>query len=128
MTDHAALIARLEAVTEESLESFMEARGLDGDIALGQGWKRVGKGWADWIDPDGNTNQHVPHYTCSLDAALTLVPEGWRWSLEGPNQHAVAVLGRDPPKDDDVLVFEIGATPVLSLCIAALKAIQAREA
>lgn len=66
-------------------------------------------------------------YTASLDAALTLVPEGFEWSLEYQAGHhvssdgecmvAIAKLG-DPCRDWE----STSATPALALCAAALKA------
>lgn len=62
------------------------------------------------------------HYTSSLDAALTLVPEGWEWLREHLETMCVYL-----PKHNDVNSWDIhitGAhkTPAIALCIAALKA------
>lgn len=69
----------------------------------------------------------APFYTASVDAALTLVPEGFEWSLEYQAGHhvssdvecmiAIAKLG-DPCRDWEATA----ATPALALCAAALKA------
>lgn len=74
----------------------------------------------DW--PLGETvahYRHVHHYTSSLDAALTLVPEGYGWCLYddgsgemGPQPEPGRLLEGDG--------FE-GATPALGICIGALK-------
>ena len=72
------LMARLEMFDGHS---EMTGRELDGEIALTQGWKRHGKGWAHWIDPDGGTNRHVPFYTGSLDHALLLSGDSWLAAL-----------------------------------------------
>ena len=67
-----------------------------------------------------------PPYTTSLDAALTLVPEGW-WYVIRPDS---AILG--PPNACDDCdsklkdAFDIATAP-LALCIAALKARQAND-
>lgn len=61
-------------------------------------------------------------YSASLDAAETLVPEGWDWSAGtggcGSGGHAYLVrhapIGREIEAD--------GATPALALCAAALRA------
>ena len=62
----------------------------------------------------------VRRYTASVDAALTLVPEGCDWSVDG-----FAGSGRGQAylvtKDDDEIERQ-GATPALALCIAALEA------
>jgi hypothetical protein len=50
-----------------------------------------------------------PAYTASIDAALTLVPEGAGFALMG----RAAKVGRETSK---------GATTAIALCIAALKA------
>ena len=63
-----ALIARLEAAREVSRE-------LDAEIAIGQGWQVKGLGLRHWVNPEGETNQLVPFYTESLDAAMTLCDE-----------------------------------------------------
>ncbi|TXH54333.1 MAG: hypothetical protein E6Q97_11285 [Desulfurellales bacterium] len=70
----------------------------------------------------------VPHYTASLDAAMTLKPEGWRV------QHLGHCLGgwrcrvetNGPPSHSIVVGFpkkEPTATPALALCSAALRAL-----
>ena len=76
----------------------------------------------------------IQPYTTSLDAALTLVPEGWAWNVSSNN---VATICRNWD-DDSAPVFwsqrptrrhvawsehkGTVATPALALCIAALKA------
>jgi hypothetical protein len=69
-----------------------------------------------------------PPYTASIDAALTLVPEGWRWSLDWTQRPPYQDCGRadlyapgggiKPPDVQDVYA----ATPAIALCIAALRA------
>lgn len=59
----------------------------------------------------------VPAYTASLDAAMSLVPEGWDFSIEP--RHALVVL------DDgwNLARFEAkAATPARALTAAALRA------
>ena len=58
---------------------------------------------------------HPERYTASIDAALTLVPEGWEWELAWNNNMAYATFGIAPIE---------GESPSLAiaLCIAALKA------
>jgi len=55
-----------------------------------------------------------PNYTASLDAALTLVPEGAGFALMG----RAAKVGRETSK---------GATTAIALCIAAIRARGARQ-
>ncbi len=70
----------------------------------------------------------IPRYTTSLDAAVTLVPEGDIWSVHGsdaPNHKGFADIStmREPHyfKAD-------AATPALALCAAALRARAATQA
>ena len=60
----------------------------------------------------------APDFTRSLDAALTLVPEGWSWRVQsemgGVPFALVATLDERFPVS--------AATPALALCIAALRA------
>lgn len=58
-------------------------------------------------------------FTRSLDAALLLVPEGWRWFVNWKAAHVWRVTD-----DGDVFLSERAnaATPIIALCIAALQA------
>jgi len=139
------LIPRLERATGPDRE-------LDGAIALATGWQHKetedGRGISGepiikhtWTSPGGEEfwekttifnrankyPEELPHYTASLDAALTLVPEGYRWNVEssenGLLSHikpvaGVAVDEAAAPSSDQFFA----ATPALALCIAALKA------
>ena len=115
------LIAELERATEGSRE-------LDAliDLALkrGQPYKpaRIG--------------QFIDDYTTSLDAALTLVPEGWDWlARDGDGGHFANVTRGGIPMMMDKHQFNpdwqdtptYAATPALALCIASLKARQAMK-
>jgi hypothetical protein len=80
----------------------------------------------------------APGYTYSLDAALSLVPEGWRvQNMHGEADDWFAELcDRDPSHPhcraavswDQSNSKTWGTWPALALCIAALKARQAMEA
>ena len=84
--------ATLEALLARVLESTGPDRELDAEIALAFGIvaQRGGNCFyghkhysvmvldRDYYDHDGNAPE-LPNYTASLDAALTLVPEGWSW-------------------------------------------------
>ncbi len=106
------LIKQLEAATEGS-------RGLDYLIHTKLGW--VDQDQGGWDGPNGeHTGEGWPYYTTSLDAALTLVPEGLRWTLR-----------YDPTRKlnywtwvwtDDGPCEAYKPTPALALCIAILKA------
>lgn len=67
----------------------------------------------------GYQNAGVLAYTESLDAALTLVPEGWTWARFHSGVFECAML------DDRRALFERGAaaTPARALIAACLKAI-----
>lgn len=65
-----------------------------------------------------------PSYTASIDAALTLVPRGYEWSLRatytgfGGAMEYAAIVAK--PAEDDIIRY--GATAPLALLTAALKA------
>jgi hypothetical protein len=61
--------------------------------------------------------QPLPAFTASLDAAVTLVPEGWRWVVNDAGLAQVckgSIVGASDIK--------AGAKPALALCSAALRA------
>lgn len=146
------LITKLEAAEVPS-------QALDREIARIIGWHRVeprhhrsrgGKGKGGWIAPRDWLGAHsdgspildslhgttiypdVPHFTTSIDAAMTLVPEGFAidtfviWPNNKPmisiigttliNGHFWHEAGRDGRWPAE------GATPAIALCVAALKA------
>ena len=114
------LIAELEAAKEGS--RVLDAR-VHEHNAIAPDWEK----WLVGGMPFGRISDQVPHYTTSLDAALTLVPEEWRVSHAGTSA-------------DDGWHFNLIArttntetgrcwsnSPALALCIAALRARQAVE-
>jgi hypothetical protein len=114
MSDLADIIERLEkAPGPDPL--------LDGDI-----------GWAvnEWINEGGFWRRHKvtgarerftycgwPLYTHSIDAALTLVPEGWEWSLSYEAGKYCCEAG-----DPLIGLCSEAPIPAIALCIAALRA------
>lgn len=79
---------------------------------------RVERHWEEDDDTClADTFYDVPNYTTSLDAALTLLPEGWSWRVGNTPSKAFADLGTQQS-----LQCIVGATPALALCIGALKA------
>jgi len=122
MPDFTDLIARLETATEGSRELDAEiVRAVDPDA---------------FFADDGSfesavydcINRYPPHYTTSLDAALTLVPEGWGWSVDYANACMLSTLGGDGHVDYLHTTYaREAATPALALVIAALKARQAGQ-
>lgn len=60
-----------------------------------------------------------PTYTASIDAALQLVPEGWRYSVAGPNDAEASVW---PADGEPGGLRAFASTPAQALCAAALRA------
>ena len=103
------LIARIEAATGPDREidrAIMELLCLAPDYA------------ADW----GGRGFERPApfaYTASIDAALTLVPDGHdKWAVSGRN----AAVVQSSNKEVTHAEWMYAATPALALCAAALKA------
>jgi len=129
MTDRVALLMDLADRVEKADGADREL-----DVAIHQFLERPVL-WA--VDDDGCEYQalvSVPLYTASLDAALSLVPEGWKWSCDFTQRPLFQDCGRadlyapgigdDRPAD----VTDIyAATPALALCAASLRAL-AQEA
>lgn len=128
--------------TAELIEKLERADGpsreLDAEIAqtLSLPWDYA----ADW-GPRGRDIQVAHRYTASIDAALTLVPEGWRIAGFVEYGHGMKWKGRIycalVPSDLSHLPrtyaahsaaavrCDHAATPAIALCIAALKAKEA---
>jgi len=78
---------------------------------------------------DGYSREPVLHYTTTIDAALTLIPEGWSWKLvyepeytaQGPRY---CVVLRNAPKLEHVAPSVVcsAPTPALALITGILKA------
>lgn len=129
MTDRQTLAALVERVEQ--------ATGLDRELDAEIAWlmhpsdrKRLGSpdlrrecfhlGLPEpqWVPWESVSSFH-PHYTSSLDAALTLVPEGMAWTV-------LAISGADAATHSPsaVVTRQAGnaATPALALVAAALRA------
>ena len=111
------LIAELEQATEGS-------RKLDKSIYVVLGLPITNK---DHLTPqmiEIHLETVAPHYSRSLDAALTLVPEGWGWDVM--HDSIAAVRPPDSEGDDELAVWGLAphGTPALALCIASLRARQ----
>lgn len=122
------LIARLEKLPGPDRE-------LDADIFRALGWRSFGgifnQQW--WEGPSGERCKAVPFFTASIDAALTLVPEGYCWlsrshdgskNLAGNGSGAGGFANVHANRDDAIFFTAFAATPAIALCIAALKARQ----
>jgi hypothetical protein len=102
---YALLLSLLESADRGSSE-------LDAQVAAAIGWRQM---------PDIAPCEPPP-YSQSLDAALSLVPEWCAWSVgcEIDFTPTARVFGHDIHKED------FAATPALALCLAALRARQAK--
>jgi hypothetical protein len=122
-----ALAERVKALSEPDRE-------VDCAIGVAAGLFRTepNRGWPDQLDyiqiregrdwyPGNGFDHLVPKWTASLDAAMSLVPEGCRIEIEiWPNGRADTLLWsnsipRDPQNRTDA------ATPALALTAAALR-------
>lgn len=134
--DHAMtlneLIERLEKlegpdreVDVEILTSFLGYRDVMSD---GTYFARDNYGY--WTLEGDENNRRLPSPTASLDEALTLVPDGYRWGCsqrqEGtaplPQKFHGWVMPINSCLADDECEGRSDATPAIALCIAALKA------
>ena len=91
---------------------------------LGNKHRNMGLAVSQFIHSDRGPS---PHYTTSLDAALTLVQEGWGWDVM--HDSVAAVRPPDSEGDDELAYWGLAphGTPALALCIAALRTRQAME-
>lgn len=62
----------------------------------------------------------APRYTASIDAAMTLVPEGWNFEVDRIGGRGGAVVNKSVLSRDAFIAQ--AATPALALCAAALRA------
>lgn len=129
MTGITDLIERLEKATGPD-------RLLDGDIAAAlklqpTGWRRgthkTDKSiWWDREDKTGFTQWAAPRYTKSIDAAMTLVPEGMQWAVWGEDRPQARVY--EAGENGGILIGRSweccdAESPAIALCIAPLKAL-----
>lgn len=91
-------------------------RALNAELLRQLGWTQDGR---DAFSPDGSRALSVPDYLGSLDAAMTLVPNGLHWSVGFDTQGNRALISKSGS-----MKVETGkaATPALALCAAALRA------
>ena len=120
MSTEIDLISRLSAATGPSRE-------LDGEIALANGWTQERDRFVGdcWKSPRGRYQSGPPRFTESIDAALTLVPEGYGFMIryhetaDGKMRACCSLLGCNGVGDTwDVW----GNTPAIAIAIACLKA------
>ena len=116
-----ALADRVQALTGPCRE-------IDERIGMAIGLKRTMRVGHECLGTDRVVPVMCPHYTASLDAAMTLAPEGWRIVSLGDRtlsfqvilSRGTAEFSRGEP------VFGYAATPALALTAAALRAIAAQ--
>lgn len=131
MNDLTSLIERIEAATGGERE-------LDAEIWLActpgatrDKWSYIHKatGRECTVDETRDATDRliiVPEYTTSIDAVLTLLPDGYDWSLFFDNGAALA--GCQPASEDGCDTTDTpGATPCLALLAAILRARQAAD-
>ena len=124
----AALVARCEAATEadRQLDADISVTIYGGEIV----WKQsvTGEAWphrryASKAHIGGFGRAPVEPVTASLDAAVTLVPEGWRWEVHWQSESRSAALVQPFGQVHWATLRQASAdTPALALCAAALRA------
>ena len=79
------------------------------------------------VQLSGISLRPAPHFSTSIDAALTLVPEGWQWQTS--NRAPLPYAGRGYIHNGELHMSvkyrgleAVAFTSALALCIAALKA------
>lgn len=118
-----ALAERCEAATGPSRE-------INAQIAEATGWRDVCKaGYGSWrgLRPTSGKREAVCPFTASLDAAMTLVPEGAVWGVHNsddphPSVWKASVMPLAGPAGETLKA----KSPALALCAAALRA-QAKD-
>lgn len=132
-----SLIKRLESLTSPDRE-------VDAEIAKAIGWESVpwefaGRCGLTWYAPLNSVGRPQPqNYTGSIDAALTLVPEGCVWALNFASMATIMKVGTKKFDIIDGVIVgqwpenqregELPVSVAIALCIAALKAREADNA
>lgn len=119
----------LPHLIEELEKATGPDRMLDKEIGEYLGWKVFAAGVATaggdphWVCNTPMGRGALPAFTSSIDAALTLVPEGYGFYLRG--DYSGAGAGLSFPDAYNVTPGHVeAATPAIALCIAALRARQ----
>lgn len=107
---------------------------INEEIVKAIGWRFVREGHpigCVWYRPDGRASC-VPNFTGSLDAALSLVPEGWSTGLGDLHGYAPPIWRahlrdhNNPNPARRQWIEGHAATPALTLTAAALRALAAQ--
>lgn len=120
----------------ERVEREGPSRELDAEIAVSVlGMEREGNLFEsadrtyvlerDYYALDGGPRE-LPAYTSSLDAAMTLVPEGCLWLRLDGKTMTIAIPGAGE-KDWARHVDGVSSTPAAALCAAALRSKETRD-
>lgn len=115
MTDRLELAERVEAASgpDRELDALIhEVFGLPFEMEY---WSEAD------TTPQRNLSK-VPHYTASLDAAMTLVPDGWNWGVWMRHDWREQNAQVWHPARDASTLHGYAATPALALCAASLRA------
>ncbi len=130
------LIQALESATEGSreLDAFIHALVVNPPVMVdGGSWRGdIPATYEPMTSVLGRVNgadlaefTGCPRYTTSLDAAMTLVPEGWSWKLihETGDDSYLVVIRNAPTLAHVAPAFVVGgATAALALCSAFIRA------
>jgi hypothetical protein len=123
MSDYAGLIERLE-----------KASGPDREVDAAIMYAEIERGAGMTVARIPELTETASYYTSSIDAALTLVPEGWpidqlSWWPRVPQNYEdqrvcrVKIIALRPDGFADKECFHaVAKSPAIALCIAALKA------
>ncbi len=118
MSDHTTLIA----LAERCEQAAGPDRELDNAIlsALGYSWR----GMAYWHNDDNHVLKGSTFFTKILDAAVTLVPDGWGWAVSTTGAGLPCAYGHPPGNGLEVSWIDDtpAATPALAMCAFALRA------
>ena len=110
----AGIVGRLGSLADMCEAAISPMRWLDGDIALHAFGNVTRAGGEMFYEVEGEDVKTVPHFTASIDAAITLAPAGVMVVLAcGLSSLADAQVNRLPG---------LGKSPALALCAAALRA------
>ena len=121
----AALIAALERAEEGSRE-------LSDEVLLALGWgTRLEFTREVWVAPSGDSSKHRSDPTRNLQGAVDLVPEGMDWwevgkvrdkPFMGRGTHRAAIGKWGEPEH-----YQHAMSPALALCVAILRAVEAKD-
>jgi hypothetical protein len=106
---------------EELIEKLEQATGGDRELDLHIWWRCKASNSGQEMGSDYFTMNlkmnDAPRYTSSLDAAVSLVPEGFQWAIKStPTEDGPYCVAQIDWKESE------GNTPAIALTIACLKA------